>query len=44
MQDNQAEKLHLRKPIVTYKHKNNHEHNNTSWEQLEISGQETEGK
>ena len=29
LQDSQAEWLHLRKPIKTYKHKNNHEHNNT---------------
>jgi len=25
----------------THKHKNNHEHNNTSWEQIRISAQET---
>jgi len=28
----------------TYKHKNNHEHNNTSWEQIRISAQETEAR
>jgi len=32
VQDSQAEWLHLRNPIKTYKHKK-HEHNNTSWEQ-----------
>jgi len=30
--------------VPTYKHKNDHEHNNTSWEQIRISEQETEGQ
>jgi len=44
LQDNQAEWLHLRKPIKTYKYKNNHEHNNISWEQIRIDARETEGQ
>jgi len=28
----------------TYKHKNNHEHNNTSWGQIRINARETEGQ
>ena len=41
LQDDQAEELHLRKPIKTYKHKNNYERNNTSWEQIWIGARET---
>jgi len=30
--------------MQTYKHKNSHEHNNISWEQIRIDARETEGQ